>query len=83
MKRLFQVAVVTGVMLGIAGAFSPTAVEAHGGNGMSGHTGGMSHSSSMHRGGYINPWLLYPYPYNYQKKRKPAYPTGPFSAFNR
>ena len=81
MKKLLQAVVVTGLMLGVAGAFNPTSAEAHGGGGMGGgHMGGgMSHSGSgMHRGNYINPWLLYPYYYP-QQKRKPIYPVAPIT----
>jgi hypothetical protein len=85
MKNLLQAVVVAGLMFGVAGAFNPTSVEAHGGGGggghMSGHSSGMSHSSGMHRGGYINPWLLYPY--NYPQKRKQIIPVGPITNFVR
>lgn len=83
MKKLLQVAVVMGLMLSVVGAFNPTAAEAHGGGGGGGggsSHGGMSHSSGMHRGGYINPWLLYPLP---SQRRKPQYPVGPISIFGR
>jgi uncharacterized membrane protein len=82
MKKMLQAMVLTGLMLIVCGALNPISAEAHGGGGMGGGTshsgGGMSNSGGMHRGGYINPWLLYPLP---SQTRKPRYLTGPFSGF--
>ena len=82
MKKMLQAIVLTGLTLIVCGALNPTSAEAHGGGGMG---GGMSHSGGgmgggMHRGGYYNPWLLYPLP---SQTRKPRYQTGPFSGFRR